>query len=188
MSTPPNLKLKFSTCVANGCSNIEFTEQTGEYSLSNPSGYGGFNPYVEDFIEATLVVISPNNNQTSYNLFAEGFPTTNLSSVYTIPVTYLDGKWTFTYTITDGSDIYTLTKYSYFYCTTECCVTNKLANITTIGCDSCKESVAEKEYIKMFIMLESLKNAARCGSESTFNSIKKIIDKLCKNNACNTCK
>lgn len=188
MATSPNLKLKFSTCVTSGCSNIEFTEQTGEYSLSNPGGYGGFNAYADDFTEATLTVISPDNISTSYDLFVEGFPTTNLSSNFSIPVTYSDGKWTFIYTLSDGVDTFTVTKYSYFYCTTECCVTKKLANITTIGCDSCKDSFEEKEYIKMFIMLESLKNAARCGSESTFNSIKKIIDKLCKNNACNTCK
>lgn len=188
MATSPNLELKFSTCVTSGCSSIEFSEQTGSYSLSNPGGYGGFNLHTDDFTEATLTVISPDNVETIYNLIPIGFPTTNTLLTYDIPVTYKDGKWTFIYTLSDGEDTFTVTKYSYFYCTTECCVNSKLANITTIGCDSCKDSVTEKEYIKMFIMLESLKNAARCGSESTFNSIKKIIDKLCKNNACNTCK
>lgn len=183
------LSLNFSTCVSTGCEKIIFNETTGVYNTSNPGGYEGINPSASAEWLAILTVTNPLGVISTFDITGDGFVSSNPGLIYNIPLEYMDGKWTFTYTTTtDGITFFTKTKYSYFYCTTECCVTSKLANITTIGCDSCKDSVAEKEYIKMFIMLESLKNAARCGSESTFNSIKKIIDKLCKNNACNTCK
>jgi len=183
-----NISLKFSTCVTSGCNSIQFFEETGQYSTTNTTGYGYPNMDNQDAFTAELTVTTPSNVTETFDILPLGFPTRTPDLTFDVPLTYEDGKWIFTYTITDGSDTYTLTKYSYFYCTTECCVTNKLANITTIGCDSCKDSLAEKEYIKMFIMLESLKKAAKCGDETTFIYIKKIIDKLCKNNNCNTCK
>ena len=49
------------------------------------------------------------------------------------------------------------------------------------------------QYINLYVSsynnsLQALKNAAECGDYTTFNSILKIITKLCKNNNCKTCK
>jgi len=61
-----------------------------------------------------------------------------------------------------------------------------LANVNT--CDSCPKDDSEELYNKAKTMFDSLENAAECGDLTTFNSIKKIIDKLCLNSGCKTCK
>jgi len=55
-------------------------------------------------------------------------------------------------------------------------------------CDCCKETTDYKNYILAWTQLQSLKKAAACGDETNFTAIKKIIDKLCLNSGCKTCK
>lgn len=188
------LILNFSTCVVNGCTQIKFTETTGVYSASNIGGYGAPNNTLGSITTAVLTITSPSLVVYTINLFPLTFPSSNSSFSYTIPTailgltTIVDGKWTFTYTVSDGITTFTTTKYSLFYCNSECCITQKLANLELTDCDCCKTSTDYDDYILAWTYLQSLKDAAECGNVDSFTKIKKIIDKLCLNNGCKTCK
>ena len=186
--------LNFETCVINGCSQIRFTETTGTYTSTNIGGYGTPNATLGSQTTSVLTITSPSGIVSTINLFTLGFPSNNKDFYYDIPTSVLnltnivDGQWTFTYTITDGTTILTRTKYSLFYCNSECCVTKMLESLKLedCGCD-CKD-LEFSLYQKAFMFLQSLKNAARCGNYSSFIKLLKIISKLCINSGCNTCK
>lgn len=188
---------QISTCVVNGCTQIKITETTGVYSPSNTGGYGPPNDTVNSFNTAVLTITSPSLVTYTIDLFPLGFPSSNPNFSYTIPVATLglttieDGQWIFVYTIGDKvppTISYTTTRYSLFYCNSECCVSKKLANLKLEDCDCCKTDTAYDDYVLTQTMLESLKNAAKCGDTSKFAKIKKIIDRLCANTNCKTCK
>lgn len=189
------LSLKFDLCVTDACTQIRFTETTGFYSTTNTGGWGAPNITLGDVVTATLA-ITPYGSTTTYTIDVEAtslFPTDNASFTYNIPLSLIgnptsivDGQWLFVYTVTDATDTYTKSIYKYFYCNSECCVTNMLPDVDT--CDCCKETTDYKNYILAWTQLQSLKKAAACGDEANFTAIKKIIDKLCLNNGCKTCK
>jgi len=189
------LQLNFNTCVINGCTQIRFSETTGLYSTANPGGWGAPNIDVSDAVTATLA-ITPYGSTTTYtiDLLDTGlFPTHETSFEYDLPLSEIgsptsivDGQWLFVYTVTDATDTYTKTIYKYFYCNSECCVTSMLPDIDT--CDCCKETSDYKNYILAWTHLQSLKKAAACGDSANFAAIKKIVDKLCLNSGCKTCK
>ncbi len=190
------LSLKFDLCVVNACTQLRFTETTGIYSTANLGGWGLPNIQIPDAVTATLA-ITPYGSTTTYTidlLATTLFPTDNTSFTYDIPLSDIgnptsiaDGKWLFTYTVTDAKDTYTKNIYKYFYCNTECCVTNMLAALD-LSCNCCKDSTEYKNYILAWTQLQSLKKAAACGDEANFTAIKKIVDKLCLNSGCKTCK
>lgn len=190
-----SLQLNFNTCVINSCSQIRFNETTLPYNINNLGGYGTPNPLDSSFTSAILEITNPNNISYTIDLFNTTlFPTYNSSLYYDIPLnsignpnTIIDGKWKFVYTISDGTNTYTKTVYKLFYCNSECCVT-KMQPTIEVDCDCCNKTDSYSNYIKAWSFLQSLKNAAKCGDTTLFSSIKKIVDKLCLNSECKTCK
>ena len=188
------LTLKYNLCVINGCTQLQFSENTGVYSTANATGWGTPNVDTTSAVSATLLIKGPDAVEYTIDLFAEDFPKNITGSSYNIPlasmgspVTITDGQWYFVYTIVDDNDdTYSTTVYKYFFCTSDCCVKNMLANINT--CDSCPKDNSESDYLKAKAMLDSLENAAECGDSANFAAIKKILDKLCLNSGCKTCK
>lgn len=191
-------QLNFKTCVVNNCSNIEFTETTGLYSVSNLGGYNSPNLGIADITLATLEITSPSNIITTIDMLPLGFPSSNIT-YSTINISALlgltnieDGVWKFKYTVANGNEVpvvpSTTIQTSYFYCNSKCCVEQKLADLQLSECDCCNKDDNYDDYILTKTMLDSLKNAAKCGNLISFTKIKKIIDKLCKNSKCKTCK
>ena len=191
-----SLQLKYDLCVINNCTQIRFTENTGYYSAANLGGWGTPNWVLADALTAFLDITNPNGTTYTINLLSTTlFPTNIVGFSYDIPLasigsptSIIDGQWIFKYYITnkDGVKVST-TIYKYFYCNSECCVTEMLANLD-LSCDCCKDSDSYKDYILAWTELQSLKKAAACGDSTNFTAIKKIVDKLCKNNGCKTCK
>lgn len=192
------LGLNFNVCVVNGCTQLRFTETTGYYSTANTTGWQTPNTQIGNIVSATLT-ITPYGSTTSYtlDLFATTlFPTYNTAFTYDIPLSSIgnptsitDGKWLFEYTVVDDTDVtYTKSIYKYFYCNLECCIDKMLPKVDINNCDCCVPTLEYKKYIIAWTYLESLKKAAACGDEANFTAIKKIIDKLCLNNGCVTCK
>lgn len=190
------LTLKYNLCVINGCTQIRFTDETGFYSTVNTGGWGTPNPALSTITSATLDITNPEGDTYTIDLFATSlFPTDDYGLSYDIPLSEIgdpssisDGEWIFVYTVSDGSDEYSTTIYKYFYCNYECCVTQMLANLKLDTCDCCDYSKSYKNYELAWLQLEALKKAAACGDSDNFTSISKILDKLCKNNNCKTCK
>jgi hypothetical protein len=193
------LSLNFTTCVINGCSQIQFTETTGLYNAStNTGGWGTPNALPIETISFTLILTDPNG--TVYTLLLDEtliFDANGNNFNYVIPTdiigidTIIDGQWTITYEIVNnggsGNVTYSKTKVFLFTCNSECCVASMLNNIDS-GCDCCNKDVTINDYLKASVFLDALKKAAKCGAIDTFNKITKIINKLCKNKDCKTCK
>ncbi len=191
--------LNLYSCVVNGCTQIRFYETTGIYSSTNTGGYGngssGQNYPLSSYTSAILTITSPSNVVYTVNLTSKGFPTNNVSHYYDLTSTDLggllnleDGKWTFKYDVTGTGPALSRTVYQLFYCNAECCVNEQLNNLTLLDCDCNCDDVDYKNYTKTWTFLQALKNAAECGDYNSFTNILKILDRLCKNINCKTCK
>lgn len=192
MALLPKIKL----CLSSNCKTLNFYETTGIYNAStNTGGYGTPNVDTTDIETAILTIISPDNVSYVLDMFSTGdFPSDNIDFYYTIDLndlnrTYIeDGFWQFIYTVTTNTTTYTTNTSYYFYCNAECCVSKLLSNINieTNGID--KTNINKVNiYKEASIFLESLKNAAQCFNQPNFDSINKILLKICKNSSCKTC-
>jgi len=190
-----SLILNFEICQTNGCKDLIFSETTGKYdAIYNTGGYGTPNETTVAATTATLITTDPSGLITTLDLMPQGFPTDDIiADGYTISSSSVlpDGMYTFVYNVTydNHGAIVTYSKSisKLFYCNAECCVDQMLSNLN-LTCDCCETDENIKNYYKAWTFLQALKNAADCGDYTTFNSILKIITKLCKNNNCKTCK
>lgn len=190
------ISLNFDICLNNACDTLTITETTGAYSATNTGGWGSPNATTGSITTALLQVTPPTGGPYTIDLLTEGFPSSNPSFEYDIPnssigspTTIADGKWTFFLYYTDGTNVYQKVRNYLFYCNTECCVQELLADIEVSDCDCCKQEDIDKinNYTKAKTFLEALKNAARCFQVSNFESIQSVLTKLCKNSNCKNC-
>lgn len=195
---------KLNFCLSNSCTSLVVNETTGGYNSVNIGGYGSPNPQTTDVTTYTLVITDPEGTTYTINLLSTTFfPTVDDTVEYEIPLSSLggrtfieDGMWQFYWTVSGtvsnpdpvpfsatGNSAY------YFTCNSECCVSELLAKINMSNVDCCKSesSVYMKDYIKAKVLLTGLKNAAFCGNLNSFNTIKKVLDKICKKTSCKTC-
>lgn len=174
------------------CSTFTLYELTGAYASTNTTGWGSPNATTSSITGAVLQVTTPSGALITIDLITHSFPSSNTSYSYDITAAslggYEDGKWEFLLYYTDGVDYYMKKHVRLFYCNTECCVTKMLSNILISDCDCCENDISIKKYLKAKVFLEALKNAAKCYQIENFTSIKKILDKLCANSDCKTCK
>lgn len=186
----------FEICLDNACDTLTLTELTGAYSATNTTGWGAPNATTGSITTALLQVTSPSGVVSTINILSSGFPSSNPSFSYDIPNGSLnsitnveDGHWTFFLYYTDGVNTYQKVKNYLFYCNTECCVQELLADIEVTDCDCCKQDDLNKinNYIKAKTFLDSLKNAARCFQVANFTSIQAVLAKLCRNSSCKNC-
>lgn len=196
------LEIDFDICISNSCKAMTFTELTGAFSATNATGWGAPNPITSTITTALLQITDPGNSIYTIDLLAQGFPTSNSNLEYSIPFssiglgtgTVTDGQWKFLYYIVDTADPTSAVTYMaahnfLFYCNSQCCVTNMLADIDADDCDCNIENTRRIDnYRKAKTFLASLIHAARCYQVTKFNNIKSIVDKLCQNSGCETCK
>ena len=201
MASPSSpLKLNFNIETSNDCKSFIFTDLTGEYSMNNITGYGSPNPELSNIVYAYLKVKNASGTEYTINLIANSsnLPTSDIYYEYNILNTDIgltdlvtDGLWTFTYVVAfnykETTEVYITTKSLLFTCQADCCIANLLANAKLDEqCDCNTKSLLD--YVKAWATLQSLKAAARCGNIEDFNSLLKIINKICKNSECKTCK
>ncbi len=188
------LKLNFDICVINSCGQLRFNETTWSYSTSNTGGYGSPNPTSVSASAASLVITNPSGTSYTVDLYSTGlYPTYNNTIYYDIPLSSIgnpskidDGEWTFVYSVTISGVTYTKEIHKYLYCNMQCCVDSMLPVVDL--CDCCSETIEYSNYNTDRIYLESLKAAAKCSDRDKFESLRKIVEKLCLINNCKTCK
>ena len=191
-----------SFCLTNSCSELLVSETTGVYNaLTNLGGYGAPNPTTAIVTSYSLVITDPSNVQYTINLFANGFPTTDSTIEYSIPLSSLgnrtvieDGFWQFSWTVASNVALQEFTAVGnsaeYFTCNSACCVAALLAAIELDEDDcNCNKEQSQKilDYLKAKAFLEALRNAAFCGKLTLFTNIKAAIDKMCAKVDCRTC-
>lgn len=186
-----------SLCLKTGCTKLVFKETTGVYNAStNLGGYGSPNPTTASIVSAVLTITSPNNIVYTIDLFATTFfPTSNKDYEYSILALDLglnnfeDGEWTLVYTLISNVEvIYTTTKVSIFTCNSACCVQDLLLDIDPNNINSKENIIKIDNYKKAKSFLDTLRYYANCSNLDQFNNIKLILDRLCANNDCKTCK
>lgn len=194
--------IDFDICISNSCKAMNFTELTGAYSATNTGGWGSPNLALGTVTTALLQITDPGNSVYTIDLLATGdFPTDNTSLEYSIDFndiglgtgTVTDGQWKFLYYVVAsgavGPETFMATHNFLFYCNSQCCVTDMLAGIEADDCDCNIENTKRIDnYRKAKTFLASLIHAARCYQVTKFENIKSIVDKLCQNSGCETCK
>lgn len=189
--------LDFNACQKADCKAIYFTEETGAYASSRLHGWGSPNNTTSQAETAVLTILKPDGTSTIINLFTSSFPTTNRSLEYIITNTALglgatqsipDGKYKFTYTVartTATAFSFTQIKEFFFYCNAKCCIYNMFTDLDS--CTSC-DTEKKEQAIEAYTMYQSLVNAAKCGQSTKFANLLTLVNKLCIDSDCLTCK
>lgn len=202
------LRLSFDLCLTNNCKKLSFVETTGAYNATNnTTGWGAPNEVTSSALTAVLEITPPSSKDpgtsgsTTYtiNLLTQGFPTSVTTTEYEIDKTQIgltatdkiaDGLWIFKYKITTSSASYVQVVKKLFYCQAQCCIHGMFAEVTTPdSCTSCDKSKASEvtEVLEAYSYLKGLIYAANCGSEDKFNTLLKMINKLCGTSTCEAC-
>ena len=148
-----------------------------------PSGLG-----LQDvtYTSGTLLTIQGQPNyyfgvDALVNLTASGITPSPSSS---LGATFIDGKYTVTWTLTDGETSHTSVTESYFLCDVECCVRSKMSAID-VSCD-CVGDKKNEAAIEAMLMLQGIKAAAACGKDAKADKLLEGLQAIC-NNDCKSC-
>jgi hypothetical protein len=148
-----------------------------------PSGLG-----LQDvtYTSGTLLTIQGQPNyyfgvDALVNLTASGITPSPSSS---LGATFIDGKYTVTWTLTDGETSHTSVTESYFLCNVECCVRSKMSAID-VSCD-CVGDKKNEAAIEAMLMLQGIKAAAACGKDAKADKLLEGLQAIC-NNECKSC-
>lgn len=183
MALIPNIS---SPCIKKNCTVISISETTGIYNaLLNTGGYGAPNPLTSDVTLTTIVITRPDGTLVTITN-PIGFPTSNTTLEYQIPVATInstwnkiqDGLYTFVYSVTIASVVYSVTKYELFTCNSECCVAKlwaKVANNTNCSCDDF--TITNASYTNA--LLKGLLAAKGCGNITAINNLLTKLNKIC---------
>lgn len=114
------------------------------------------------------------------NLTASGITPSPSSS---LGATFIDGKYTVTWNLNDGTQLSSVTE-SYFLCNVECCVRSKMSAID-VSCD-CVGDKKNEAAIEAMLMLQGIKAAAACGKDAKADKLLEGLQAIC-NNECKSC-
>ena len=95
-----------------------------------------------------------------------------------------DGKYTFSWSLTDDDATYNASSESYFLCNVECCVRGKMSAID-VDCD-CVGDKKNEAAIEAMLMLQGIKAAAACGKDAKADKLLEGLQEIC-NNDCKSC-
>jgi hypothetical protein len=147
-----------------------------------PSGLG-----LQDvtYTSGTLLTIQGQPNyyfgvDALVNLTASGITPSPSSS---LGATFIDGKYTVTWNLNDGTQLSSVTE-SYFLCNVECCVRSKMSAID-VSCD-CVGDKKNEAAIEAMLMLQGIKAAAACGKDAKADKLLEGLQAIC-NNECKSC-
>jgi hypothetical protein len=151
----------------------------------------------ETVATAILTVIDPQDVTYTIDLGTKGLDLDNITD-YVLDLADLgnrtvieDGYWQFIYTITTTEDNTATANFAgIFTCNSRCCVQQILLQIDVnkFGIEDKINQKAIDRYLKAKTFLDSLVYYANCGNLDKFDNIKYLIDKMCANVECNTCK
>lgn len=165
------------------CKQLLFVDETGNYSTTNPGGWGKPNIEKADVETSEVVITMTDNTTTTVNLFTSPylFPQTNSSAYYISGTAFEDGIYKFEFTVSDGDQDYTYTTYYLSTCNIDCCMT-KFAGKINPSC-SCNDKMLQK-----WADMQSYYNAMLYNFEcENYNEVTNLLNKLtamCSKNGC----
>ena len=190
-----SVQLSFNVCQNSTCKVLTFFETTGAYTATNIGGWGSPNELTSDAVAAVLTVTDPAGlNTYTFNLFTNSpaYPTTSDLTGFAIQSQDLglatgikipDGIYTFNYTVTTATSIYTQTSSVFLMCAVACCVWKIVAKVAEGGCD-CNSSAYENA-LKVMTLFRGLCYAAKCGHTDSFDDLMDTINNYCEAGQCN---
>ena len=189
------LSLSISFCQSDGCKTLTITDDTGEYSGLNQTGWGTPNIELADVSVATITITDPDDVAHVIDLVNDlgiDYLTATADTLeYDIANTYFglgtddkitDGIYNILYSITDTSlDVYTIERNIAIYCNIACQINDLLKMIPEqYSCNKCNTAFIN-EVFECYMMYKALINAAECGSVSEFNNILAMLKKMINN-------
>jgi hypothetical protein len=196
---------KLSSCLTTGCTLMNINDTRGLYNATtNPNGWDAgstVNIAKADVTSATLEITGPTQTSattidvtaaiTSSSIYVEEFLLVQLaSSDLNLGSTFTDGRYTYTYTITDSSgDEYVKNGSFIHLCNAKCCLASAMKEFTlTSFCDCCSD-VDRMKALQLADTLIKGMEEAECGLTTTqitqnLASINRICGNL-KSGCCN---
>lgn len=178
----------------NVCNSITITDITGNYSVSNPTGYGTPNPAKTDITVSSIVITPPNSTALSAIDLTVGYLYPKTNSTATFPSTLLNGGdtltpgvWTFNLTISTSGGTglpttQTVTVYTLIQCASECCL-KQLSNSYNEACKGCKEDRKDK-WRRAKDLYDSVTYSYNCGNYEQANEQQELLDAICDDTDC----
>ena len=167
------------------CKQLLFVDETGNYSTTNPGGWGGIGKVEKDNIEASIVVITaPDNTSTTVDLYPSPyqFPQVNSTAYYSSETAFDDGVYQFVFTITvPGSGDYSYTTYYLSTCNIDCCMTKFAAKINP-SC-SCNDKMLQK-WADMQSYYNAMLYNFECGNYNETTNLLNKLTAMCSKNGC----
>jgi hypothetical protein len=166
-----------------GNTSLTMFDNTGDYSLLNPGGYGTPNPATSDVTKATLTIDIQGYNSYApvtvditanfADLFTTGYVLTAMSAL-NLPV-FPDGWYKFTYSIIALGIEYNYINTNAFWGDVQCCVKKAVLQLSIPVTDVKK---AEQVHY-LALVFDSLTSSACCSNMDSFTSKLKELKKLC---------
>lgn len=166
------------------CKQLLFVDETGNYSTTNPGGWGLANITQSSITQSEVVITMTDNTTTTIDLLPSPyqFPVINSTAYYISPTAFEDGVYKFEFSIIGGeADKYAYTTYYLSTCNIDCCMT-KFAGKINPSC-SCNDKMLQK-----WADMQSYYNAMLYNFEcENYNEVTNLLNKLtamCSKNGC----
>lgn len=183
------LELKISACFIDNCSKLEIKDTTGEYSLTNLTGWNTPNLNLVDVDVATITLTFPSGNTVVYDELAEVNGAVIVNGSFLLKeiedLNLVDGIYNISYYVEDTD---TDTSYEYSFkifstCKAKCCVEKMKLKFKEEMC-GCNWKTYWDYYMQAKAFLESAKYAYACGKDEQAKDILKSLEKICSFQKC----
>jgi hypothetical protein len=197
------LELKINV-TSNNQGGFIFREDTGQYSVTNLTGWGSPNPTLASVVDVTLEVFLPDSSTylpTSNSVVLDSgdnlnvdFPTSDYTKQFDITGQMLggsagsdvpDGVYEFLYTVTVSPDTeYSISKYAVMIDGVMCCISKLSVDAIEAWC-GCGCDKKTSRFESGMLMIEAAKYAVFCGNiTATAAAISNAVS-VC--NGCSDC-
>ena len=180
-----------SACIKKNCSTLVVSDTTGVYdAATNATGWEDASTLLAaDVTTLTVAVTQSGSTLSTTNVLSQlPDPVTESFTFNDITVSIIDGEYTVTYTVSDGTTTYTAELTQFHACAVRCCidkmwikVAEYVASTSASGC-SCAEY--EQKAIHMEGLYYAMLNAAAAGDTTTRDNILTKLQRLCEMEDC----
>ena len=193
------LALDFTVKQQTSCTEVLFTDLTGDYDLTtNPGGWGAPNTTRASVLSSTLTITTPSGLTYIIDITAEVIADspiiiTNDQLGGTAGSCVPDGQYYILWDVTAAGGHFptTYSKDSYFFfdCVIACKVASLFTSLDLTSCNPCNETLTSKisNALLAWAYLEALRNAACCGKTELFANILKTLERMVDNSQCTSC-
>jgi len=186
------IKVNFKIAEACDSKSILFTDITGQYSTTNPTGWGAPNPDISTVVDVEIIIIAPDGNTYVISMAdINGDLPSDSNGLFNIHMGYLGGNagdvvqqgvYNVEYRViyNDGSSTGQLVskrKYTLATSVIKCCVHKMLAGLDM--CDDCPCGEDKSNALEAYTLYKAMLYAYTCGSVEKANKMATQVNKLC---------